>query len=183
MDKEGNHTDKDKTFPTKNPQDLKPPVKDKSPSVVPNIAKDLPPEAQEAISAVANPIIQALDDEGMNLTDRIKHLVKLTKAKEKKIIKIKGGVKRNKEGEPILEYIDKKGKTRKRKFKIVTEGKDEDIVSVDVKALQIQHEALRDCFKLAGDFPADRTKLELPEDLTLIYNTPKEEDVKVIPDD
>lgn len=133
----------------------------------PKTYDDLPPETKETLETLHSPIIKALNDEGLTLDKRIKLLVKMTKAKDRKIVKVKGGVK---EGEG------------KKRHKLLVKGGDEDVVEFKVPALQIQHEALRECFKLANDYPA--TKLEVENDpVVLIYNEPKEEEVKVTPDD
>jgi hypothetical protein len=127
---------------------------------------DLTPEQQKLINDLTKPIIDGLAEVGLNMTSWLKGVVKLTKAKSLTRIKVKGGVK-----------ADEK---LQRGAKVIVKGGDEDVVEVKDPDNQVRNAALQYIGKITQWQPPERSKVELPPgELTLVYNVPKEPEVKV----
>lgn len=148
----GNDTDKDKQIPGANPNDL-------------------PPEAKEVVAILNEPIIKEIEASGLTLTKWVRGVVKLTKAKETKIVKVKKG---------LISADD----TLPKHSKIIAETGEEYALGVDVVSLPIRLAAHQYVGKLTGWEPPAQGKVDLGDGaLTLLYVTPKEQEVKVEPDD
>ncbi len=137
---------------------------------VPGAEKPKTPEQEKLLNDLTTPIIEGLEDAGIDRATWLKQIAKLTRAKSPTRIKIKGGVK-----------TDTK---LKRGMKVVAAGKDEDVVEVHDPDNATRNAALQYIGKITQWQPPERTKVDLPPgEITLVYNVPEEPETKVIPDE